>query len=89
MLHLHNNVTVGFCISSFFTARHPKDDGTLYFQSVHISGGGGVRGLRFFGGVPGLRFFLGGSQVRGLLGPQAVRVSGTAETECALGKPSV
>ena len=25
----------------------------------------------------------------GLLGPRAVRVSGTAETECASGKPSV
>ena len=25
----------------------------------------------------------------GLLCPRAVRVSGTAETECALGKPSV
>ena len=48
-----------------FTARHPKDDGRLYFQSVHISGGGGrFPGLRFFGkGVPGLRFFQGGSQV--------------------------
>ena len=28
-------------------------------------------------------------QVGGLLGPQVVRVSGTAETECASGKPSV
>ena len=27
--------------------------------------------------------------VVGLLGPRAMRVSGTAETECALGKPSV
>ena len=27
--------------------------------------------------------------VGGLLGPQAVRVSGMAETECASGKPSV
>ena len=26
------------------TARHPKDDGRLYFQSVHISGGGGIPG---------------------------------------------
>ena len=28
---------------------HPKDDGRLYFQSVHISWGGGVPGLRFLG----------------------------------------
>ena len=44
-------------------ARHPKDDGRLHFQSVHISRGRGVGvpGLRFFrGGVPGLRFFCGG-----------------------------
>ena len=27
--------------------------------------------------------------MRGLLGPRTVRVSGTAETECASGKPSV
>ena len=24
-----------------FTARHPKDGGRLYFQSVHTCGGGG------------------------------------------------
>ena len=28
-------------------------------------------------------------RVGGLLGPRVVRVSGTAETECASGKPSV
>ena len=57
------------------TARHRKDDGRLYFQSVHISGGGG-RGPRswsqiwggvpvsdFFGGVPSLRFWGGGYPV--------------------------
>ena len=58
----------------FITARHPKDDGRLYFQSVHISGGGGSQvpvsdlggGSQvsdfWGGGVPGLRFW-GGSQV--------------------------
>ena len=34
-------------------------------------------------------FFCRGTPLGGLLGPRAVRVSGTAETECALGKPSV
>ena len=49
----------------FITARHPKDDGRLYFQSVHISGRGGPRSQIFWRGsqvsdflgwVPGLRF---------------------------------
>ena len=48
---------------SFVTAHHPKDDGRLYFQSVHISGGG-VPGLRFFRGVPRSQIFLGGSQIQ-------------------------
>ena len=49
----------------------PKDDGRLYFQSVHISGGGSPRSQSqiqggsqvsdFSGGVPGLRFFGEGS----------------------------
>ena len=38
-------ICINFCFSNvkIFTARHPKDDGRLYFQSVHISGGGGVQ----------------------------------------------
>ena len=36
------------------TARHSKDDGRLYFQSVHISGGGGrVPRSQIFGGGGG------------------------------------
>ena len=35
-----------------FTARHPKDDGRLYFQSVHISGGGSQVPVSDPGGYP-------------------------------------
>ena len=50
---------------TIITARHPKDDGRLYFQSVHISGGGGPRSQIFpGGGVPGLRFSGGGGGPR-------------------------
>ena len=58
------------------TARHPKDDGRLYFQSVHISGGGvpgpGLRSgggsqSQIFGGVP-VSDFWGGPGLRFLGG---------------------
>ena len=56
---------------NIFTARHPKDDRRLYFQSVDISGGvpgpglrsGGVPGLRFLGGVSRSQIFQGEYQV--------------------------
>ena len=75
-----------FTSEHIITARHPKDDGRLYFQSVHISGGGvpgprsqifgGVPGLRFLGGgAPGLRFS-GGSQVSDFWGVPGLRFSG-------------
>ena len=57
-------------IHVLITARPPKDDGRLYFQSVHISGGG-PRSQIFLGGFPGLRFFGGGggcSQVSDFFG---------------------
>ena len=51
------------------TARHPKDDGRLYFQSVHISGGWvGVPG-------PGLRSGGGGVPVSDFRGGGSVPVS--------------
>ena len=55
---LHSVVTILLCI--LITARHPKDDGRLYFQSVHISGGG-VPGpsLRSRGGGPRSQIFQG------------------------------
>ena len=48
-----------------FTARHPKDDGRLYFQSVHISrGGGGPRSQIFLGWESQVSDFSGGGHPR-------------------------
>ena len=67
-----------------FTTRHPKDDGRLYFQSVHISGGGsqvpvsdlgGGSRSQIWGGGPSLRF-LGGTQSQIFRGVPSLRYLG-------------